>query len=917
MKDNRHMDYPSYYRRDMEPVAIVGIACRFPKAANIREFWQFLNKGTDPLAGALVESSQNDQSRNIPADVKDYEHILKGGFLADKSGFDWRAWRMLPREVKYMDPQHRLLMELSWEAFEDAGMPLSALDGLRCAVYTSVQWNDYFRLLSKNLAPDSKPSPESLSSYTIMGNAHTFAANRISYAFGLRGPSCSVDSGCSSSLSALQLACQSIWSGDVECALVGSAELMLSEQTSLFMASAGLLSKQGVCRTWDENADGFVRSEGGGVTVLKPLSSVKPWERVYAAVRSVAVNHNGHNEWIMASNQCAQEELMRESCKKAGVSPEDIEYVELHGAGNKRGDPVEFNAIANVYGLAQYRKRPCFIGAVKSTLGHTGGASAMAGLIKTALVLHQGIIPPTPKPQQINSQISLDRAGVTINEHATRWSGGGSRLAAVNALSLGGVNGHAVLEQHKNYFTGDSDCGLGKRKEKTLNILPLSAMSTTALRALVKQYRDFIKENRCPLQDCCFTAAIGRDHFKHRFAAVGYTRQEILNELNKYLSLPLQASQNNGRFSKIVWRVCNADTTGEINEMLNKHSIVSLGVVGADKFIKLLDTCSQVIETLRCEACQKTLIEYWIRQILTARQFFGFGIKQDKINTPHPLLELRELLFSDTVSELKMKEVFATILTHRDYYLQEDTQSQQDEFIGLWDSGVAVLEFTTNIDEQAKGENSNKEFVIPLNHVNSALEMGSYLSELYCLGIDLDWAQLCRGTIVSAPNYQWQRENLWPEWLAPPFSTPVDSDSPYHLSKSTETSETGIGIGDKPLFQEALHCADKVESRDMTVIALKGLMARLLDLPEDLIDDKKLLTQIGIDSLSGHELTVMLEKLCGFSPDLAEVLAMNLAELAALLVEKQDLFDKLQRISGDSGHETSAGETEKLETIRL
>src|SRR5581483_4598898 len=271
-----------------ESIAIIGMGCRFPGASTIQEFWKLLSTGKDAIREVPVERWKVDELYD-PDPTQPGKMVSRwGGFIDQFDQFDWRTLRIHPREARYMDPQHRLLLEVAWEALEDAGLPLPQLVGSKVGVYVGIGWSDYLRLQARNWSQ--------LDGYTAMGSANCFAANRLSYIFGLKGPSISLDVGCTSSLATIYLACQSLWSGEASMALAGGVSLMLSPDSTIMVSKAGLLSPDGRCKTLDAQANGFVRGEGAGIIVLKPLSQVKPSDRVYACIDGITMNHNGHNE---------------------------------------------------------------------------------------------------------------------------------------------------------------------------------------------------------------------------------------------------------------------------------------------------------------------------------------------------------------------------------------------------------------------------------------------------------------------------------------------------------------------------------------------------------------------------------------------------------------------------------------------
>ena len=464
-----------------------------------------------------------------------------GGFIDNIDQFDWRAFRIPPREAKYMDPQQRLLLEVAWEAMEDAGLPFEKLAGSRVGVFVSAMWNDYLRLQSKNA--------DNLNSYTVTGNALAFAANRISYAFDLRGPSVAIDSACAGSLASVHIACQSLWLDESNLAIAGGVNLTLSPDASIMLSKAGLLSSEGHCKTLDARADGFVRGEGAGIIVLKPLSQVTSSDRVYALIRGSAVNHNGHNEWIMAASPTGQETVLRETYRVAGIDPAEIDYVELHGTGLPKGDPIEAKVLGEVVGKQSGREHPCIVGSVKSNIGHLESAAGIASIIKVALSLYHKEIPPTIHFQEINPAIHLETLGLAVQRKLSPWPDKtGPALAGLTAISLAGVNAHMVLEA-PGQVSEDRPLQSGASFPQ---LLPLSARSPEALLALVQAFKDFLANHESgvdfPLSDILYTASVRRSHHEHRIALVVNSRKELVESLDAIL----QGGHPKGFFSSQI-----------------------------------------------------------------------------------------------------------------------------------------------------------------------------------------------------------------------------------------------------------------------------------------------------------------------------------------------------------------------------
>ncbi len=521
-----------------EPIAIVGMGCRLPGAPSPQAFWKLLREGSDAIREVPADrwdvNSLHDPDPNSPGKMIS----RRGGFLDNADQFDWRAFRIPPREAKYMDPQHRLLLEVAWEALEDAGLPLESVRGSPTGVFMGIMWNDYLRLQSRE--------PLQLNGYAATGNAFAFAPSRISYFFDLRGPSMAIDGACAASLASVHTACQSLWMEETTLALAGGVNLILSPDVNIMLSKAGVLSPDGCCKTLDARADGFVRGEGAGVIVLKLRSQLMPGDRVYAFIRGTALNHNGHNEWIMASDSSAQETVIREALHVAGVEPTEIDYVELHGTGLPKGDPIEANALGAVLNSGTQRLRPCIVGSVKTNIGHLDSASGIAGLIKVALSLYHGEIPPTLHLQHLNPKIPMESLGLLAQRTLGPWPAkSGPSLAGVTAISMAGGNAHAVLEApprgagQQSRSASIARNGAEQPVDGESQILTLSARTPKALLDLALAYKNFLTEKGIgagvSLRDICYTASVRRSHHEYRLALIGHSLQALAQSLQSFL----------------------------------------------------------------------------------------------------------------------------------------------------------------------------------------------------------------------------------------------------------------------------------------------------------------------------------------------------------------------------------------------
>jgi 3-oxoacyl-[acyl-carrier-protein] synthase II len=491
-----------------EPIAIVGMGLRFPGAADPGAFWRLLAEGRDEIREAPEERWQGDGARP------------KGGYLKSVDGFDWRAFRVSPREARRMDPQHRLLLETAWNALEDAGIPLAELPKIRTAVFTGLNFNDYQSVLRRDRSQ--------IDGYTLLGNVPAMAANRISFCFGLTGPSIALNAACSSSLAAVHYACQSLHAGEADLALAGGVELMLAPESSLMLGGAGVLSASGNCCAMDLGADGYLRGEGAAVLVLCRLSAVRPGDRVYALLRGSALNHNGRNEWLMAASTEAQEDAIRTACGRAGVDPAAIEYVELHGSALPKGDRAEARAVGSAL-CGDRRGRPCRVGTVTNNIGYLGAAGGMAGLAKVALSLYHGQLPPTIHVEKPHPEFQTERWNLHPQTALEAWpQRPGPALAGVLSTSLGGANAFAILEG------APARARVSRRTDRY--VLLLSAHSEPALRQRAGEFRAFLTQaSEAALYNICYTASARRSQSPHLAVFAGRSLHELIERLKDWL----------------------------------------------------------------------------------------------------------------------------------------------------------------------------------------------------------------------------------------------------------------------------------------------------------------------------------------------------------------------------------------------
>lgn len=511
-----------------ESLAIIGMGCRFPGGADSpSSFWKMLCAGSDAVS-EVPPQRWSIAAHYDPVPGRAGKSISKwGGFIEDIDKFDAAFFGISAREADSIDPQHRLLLEVSWEAFEDGGQTLEAIRGTRTGVFAGISTTDYASLQNdgdgRNLADV----------YSATGSACSIAANRISYCFDLRGPSMAIDTACSSALTACHVACQSLWRGDCNMAVVAGVNALLNQDNYVAFSRMSMLSPDGRCKAFDASANGFVRAEGAGAVILKPLSAAQAaGDKIYAVIRATATNQDGRTNGITVPSQPAQEALIRQACQSAEILPGEISYVEAHGTGTAVGDPIEAAALGA--SLRDNRNYPCLIGSVKTNLGHLEAASGIASLIKVALVLRHKTIPPSLHFKKPNPIIDFKALKLRVVEKLEDFpTHSWPLLAGINSFGFGGANVHVILEAAAH--PQPTNLAADKENGEPL-LLPISAQSQPALQAAARKYRALLSENKDNAHTLCGAAATRRSHFAHRVCLVGASREELLERLDGFLA---------------------------------------------------------------------------------------------------------------------------------------------------------------------------------------------------------------------------------------------------------------------------------------------------------------------------------------------------------------------------------------------
>jgi len=507
------------------PIAVIGMACRFPHGADDPDkYWQFLSKGVDcitPVPKERWDMADYYDIQNKPGKIVTQD----GGFLHHADKFDSLFFNISPKEAQRLDPQQRILMEVHWEALENAGINALNLKGSQTGIFVGIFGDDYRMLQAKT------NQVEDFDALFATGTSFATAAGRLAYFFDFRGPALSIDTACSSSLVAIHQACQSLRTGECDLALASGINLIFSPDLSIAFSSAGMLSPTGRCKTFDASADGYIRGEGCGVVVLKPLEqAIKDRDNIHGVILGTAINQDGASNGLTAPNLSAQKAVIQKALSESCISPEKISYIETHGTGTPLGDPIEIKALKKTYGKNRPKDKPLIIGSVKTNIGHTEACAGIAGLIKIIQSMKHRMIPRHLHFQSLNPHISLKDIPAIIPKNSMPWDSPNTRISGLSSFGFSGTNAHIIISEY---------C-----VEKNLPVYPdtpqiivLSAKNKDRLTAYAKKLAKYLKHTTSSpytLSQISYTLQVGRAPMEERLAIVARDIGELIDKLEQY-----------------------------------------------------------------------------------------------------------------------------------------------------------------------------------------------------------------------------------------------------------------------------------------------------------------------------------------------------------------------------------------------
>nr|AFP87523.1 type I polyketide synthase [Streptomyces sp. CNQ-418] len=514
-----------------EPIAIVGMGCRLPGGADSPEaFWELLRNGVDATGEFPADRADALPFYDADPEASGKAYTIRGGFLDRVDQFEPEVFGISPREALGMDPQHRIMLEVTWEALERAGYAPDSLEGSQTGVWLGISTTDYVRLRQQI------GDINDVDAYQLVGEP-SFLAGRISYTLGLRGPSQVLDTACSSSLVALHDACQALRLRQCDMALAGGVNLMLAPYGFVLMSKFQALSTDGRCKTFSADADGYARGEGGAVVVLRRLAdAVESGDNILAVVRGTSVNHDGRSSGLTVPNPAAQQHMLQSALAQARIEPHQVDYIEAHGTGTSLGDPIELRALDAVLGEGRAAENPLLIGAVKTNIGHLEPAAGVAGLAKLVLSMEHGEIPPSLHFAEPNPNVAWDRLNINVAATHQNWPARGpERVGGVSSFGVSGTNAHALVSSAPAPPARELS-GEGHTTGRAQSLFMASARTEAALQELIERYvRHLRRADHVSLTDLCYTTHVGRARQTTGLATVAGTVEELADTLEGYL----------------------------------------------------------------------------------------------------------------------------------------------------------------------------------------------------------------------------------------------------------------------------------------------------------------------------------------------------------------------------------------------
>jgi 3-oxoacyl-(acyl-carrier-protein) synthase/thioesterase domain-containing protein len=828
---------------NVEPLAVIGAGCRFPGNADSPEsFWKLLSEGVDGIVEVPPDRWDVDAFYD-PAPQTPGKMISRGcGFVDHLREFDAHFFGISPREAISLDPQQRMLLEVTWETLENAGIPVDSLAGSSTGVFVGISGIDYFMHMQ---ACNYEMDP-----YLGTGNALSVASGRLSFVLGLQGPSVSVDTACSSSLVAVHLACQSLRNRECDLALAGGTHRIILPYGSIGLSQAGLLAPDSRCKTFDAKADGYARGEGCGMVLLKRLSdAIADGDNIAALIRGSAINQDGKTSGLTVPNGPAQQAVIRKALENAAVDVNQIGYVETHGTGTPLGDPIEITALASVMDQRREIPEPLLIGSVKTNFGHLEASAGIAGLLKVVLALQHKEIPPHLHFSAPNPHIPWQNLPLKVATQRTPWPViDGRRIGGVSSFGFSGTNSHAVLEE--------TPLELLRRNEPANDpgpqLLTLSAKTPQALRDLVFRYQEYLASHRDEsFEDICYTSSAGRTHFSQRLSLVADSTEAARSSLAQWMLGTKCPTLFEGRRTKApkIGFFFGGESPTTAPELYERPADFKRTMDYAGEIAREHSN-SDLIADAKLFAIQFAIAEMWRGLGIEPNVVAGQGVGQFAAACAAGIFSFRhglELILNGDRSLASRSDYSPPRIT----LLANDEKYACDVVLGI---GMSVSMLDQLRDQVSLNGKLNLP-TLPSEGSDWRLVVEN-LAALYVTGASPKWDALYEDRDprrVVLPTYPFQREHYWVDGFKP---VPTSVHSSVAIPAAKRTVERA-----RALDRVSLNKAESQEGRRRLIEAyIKGQLAEILSRSEDLIDQHEPLQSLGMDSLMGTELKYRIEK---------------------------------------------------------
>lgn len=921
-----------------EPIAVVGMSCRLPGGVRSPEdFWRLLCEGGNAVREVPADRWNLEAWYDADPEAPGKMYSRHGGFLDDVDAFDASFFGVSRVEARSMDPQQRMLLELSWEALESAGLAVERLQGSATGVFVGICLSDYAHL--ELHARD----PRGINAYSGSGSVHSVAAGRIAYALGLEGPAVAVDTACSSSLVAAHLACQSLREGECDLALVGGASLLLSPRMSVYFSKLRVLSSDGACRAFDHAASGYVRGEGVGVVVLKRLSdALMEGAPILGVLRGSAVSQGGRSNGLTAPSGPSQARVIERALRQGGVAPLEVGYVEAHGTGTSLGDAIEVESLASVLGQGRPRSAPLWMGSVKTNLGHLEGSAGIVSLLKVLLALRHRALPKhlhfdTPSPYIPWSEIPIK----VVTEHR-EWQvpPGGRRVAGVSAFGFSGTNAHLVVEEAPPCPRRTEVSEDAERPE----LLVLSARDPEALRESAERFHAMLMERDGPMRDVCYSASCRRSHHAHRLAVVARSKSEAAEALDAFRRGPPPSKAHTGfappgdspavvflfngleaPWSDTGWRRLEEEPAfrealRSVDEVLTRLSGQSILEAPGREPLRPERTLLSGPAHLALQLSLVALLRSWG---IEPGAVLGVGLGEVAAAHVAGVLSLEDAVRLCLADEAEgAKEVSARLPMLPIYSSVCGARAVAGDFeAGHWKRDLhSPARFESALEAVAGdghtlfvelGSDASLSSVVQAclqrqgkrATVLTALRRGeperrsllSMLGGLFVEGVSPEWARLFPegGTWVPLPSYPWRKERYWVSTPEPELPVPLQEErglAPAVLAGLVAAVPEAVRPEPAvlPPLQELVQLPSE-QRRARVETFLRGEVATLLELSGDLPDGRQPLVRFGFDSLMGMKLKARLAQTLGLTVSAVLLLSgMSLDGLVKLALENLD-----------------------------